>query len=246
MQDDIAELRASDVLDGARLAEFEKRRRLLWPSMIQLDNSARLLATLRDEYPGRLLSAGGFPLNLLLWHAHENVNVVAHRVWDDNDGRAAPLRKLGGFVKRHAKPEYHPMIRQRLRRAEPSDRAKAALEQIKPIRGQYLAHVDFNQNPDAAFASIAELELIARELTAYFNAAGFGETHTFQVDRMLPRADDTTEVHDLFDPIALRCELSRGFDEGRPWVELLRPKYTQQEVDALNKIRTRHGLPSIP
>jgi hypothetical protein len=246
MQDEFAELRASDVLDAAFLAEYEQRRQLLWPSMIQLDNTARLLSTLRDEYPGRLLDAGGFPLYLLLWHAHESVNTVAHRVWDDPDGRAAPLKKLGGFITRHAKPEYHQIIRQRLRRAKLSKRAESAIGQIVPIRNQYLAHLDLDPEPGAAFASIAELDLIARELTAYFNATGFGAPHTFQLDRMLPRADGSTEVHDLFDPIALRCELSRDFDGDRTWVELLRPKYTQQEVDALNKIRTRHGLRSIP
>jgi hypothetical protein len=176
--------------------------------------------------------------------------MVIHSLHNDTGPDTITLPKLKNFLTKNAKPEYAEQLRTRFKEVRLTPKEQAAFKKIDALRDKYLAHTlrgpvfDPAERPEDIL--YAEIDLALNAVNRLHHAILVGVGSVFEMGRLTGRHGQPGEMQRWLDLALLDSPWCRWYDSRRDgWERLFGQMITQEEIDLLNELRSRHGLEPI-
>lgn len=237
------------VLRPEVLEPYQRARELALNDLVALHSTIRLLRQL-VTFNWRGITGPRELFDFLTDNLGQYCVLIACRLWFPSRQGGFTLNSLRKLVREGVHPAFEGAVRQRLRDAKLNAEVTELLSHFQRARNIRLAHIGNEAlDPDHSLKRITtkDLQLVAEQLGAVYNALIFGTTQHF-VTIEFGLNEERGQLGYLLDLVVLNSQTIRFFEKHGPevWLHHYGPRLHQSDVQRMNEVLSRYRKPSLP
>lgn len=249
---ELQEIAPKDLIESTWLDSYEQNIDALWWQLVRLDSTIFVLE--------KIIS---FPFDLFLplpkrhfWNLVENTLfemcvLIIWKVAVDNKEEGLTLQQIKNKILQHLRKEdYRDQFRRALKNVDFEKTVSTFKHKITHIRHNYIAHFNLNANVNPTPEQIRERTLLFPELKKYrdiiksfFDLLCFG--HRKALKPIEYEYDNCSDIEQLLDNFAKDSALLNLPEKEPDYWPIHRENLSEQELEILNKYRTKFGLSEV-